>query len=160
MILRRNEAIMELGVGNTVCLRSFRKKRQWTVTICSRENWKRFKNCPCFCQTCDFAIEVSRQVKPLKHSKTKFWKNFLSVFRDWKIYPWGSRELSRENLWVTLATRPSTREQVAKIDPRTCDWGPQLDLLAIESPKQGKRDFWNFSVLKNKILSKNTFQNT
>ena len=27
-----------------------------------------------------------------------FEKNFLSVFRDWKVYPRVSRELSRENL--------------------------------------------------------------
>ena len=41
-------------------------------------------------------------------------KNFLSVFRDWKVYPRGSRELSRENLYVPLAIGPFTREQVAK----------------------------------------------
>ena len=100
-------------------------KRRWIVTKSSRENWKRFKNCPYFCQTRVFRdwseSPTSCQVKPPKHSKTKFWKNFLSVFRDWKVYPRGSRELSRENLWVTLVTGPSTREQVAKIDPQTHD---------------------------------------
>ena len=133
-------------------------ERRWIVTKSSRENWKRFKNCPCFCQTRVFRdwseSPTSRQVKPPKHSKTKFWKNFLSVFCDWKVYPRVSRELSRENLWVTLATGPSTREQVAKIDPRTRDWGLRLDLPATESPKQGKNDFWNFQILRTKYFPK------
>ena len=53
-----------------------------------------------------------------KTLKVKIMKNFLSVFRDWKVYPRGSRELSRENLCVPLATGPFTRKQVAKINPR------------------------------------------
>ena len=115
---------------------------------CSR-NWKRFKNCPYFCQTRAFRDLIespqSRQFKSPKHSRTKIWKIFLSVFRDWKVYPRVSREMSRENLWVTLATGPSTREQVAKIDLRTRDWGPRLDLPATELPKQGKNEFLKFS---------------
>ena len=55
-----------------------------------------------------------------KTLKDKIVKNFLSVFRDWKVYPRGSRELSRKNLCVTLATEPFTREQVAKINTRAC----------------------------------------
>ena len=151
---------MEFENGYTECLgrRQLREKMNSHKSL--RENWKRFKNCPYFCQTrvfCDWSESpTSRQVKPPKHSKTKFWKNFLSVFRDWKVYPWGSRELSRENLWVTLATGPSTREQVAKIDPRTHDWGPRFDLPATESPKQGKNELLKFSDFKIKILSKNT----
>ena len=54
-----------------------------------------------------------------KTLKDKILKNFLSVFRDWKVYPRGSRELSRKNLCVPLATRPFTREQVAKINTRS-----------------------------------------
>ena len=126
----------------------------------SRENWKRFKNCSCFCQTRDFRDLIksphSRQLKPPKHTRTKFWKIFLSVFRDWKVYPRVSRELSRENLWVNLATGPSTREQVAKNDQRRCDWGTRLDIPATEPPKQGKTGFLKFSDFSNKILSKNT----
>ena len=135
-------------------------ERRWTVTKVQGKNWKRFKNCPYFCQTRVFRdlreSPTSRQFKPPKHSKTKVWKNFLSVFRDWKVYPRVSREMSRENLWVTLATGPSTREQVTKNDPRRSDWGPRLDLPAIESPKQGKTGFLKFSDFSNKILSKNT----
>ena len=82
-----------------------------------------------------------------KTLKDKILKNFISVFRDWKVYPWGSRELSRENLCVTLTTGPSTREQVAKIDMRAHDCGMRLDLPATESPKQGKNVFWNFQFL-------------
>ena len=58
-----------------------------------------------------------------KTLKDKILKNFLSVFRDWKVYPRGSRELSRKNLCVLLATRPSTRKKVAKIDTRARDCG-------------------------------------
>ena len=53
-----------------------------------------------------------------KTLKDKIVKKILSVFRDWKVYPRGSRELSRENLCVTLATGPFTREQVAKFNTR------------------------------------------
>ena len=114
-------------------------ERRWTVTKVRGKNWKRFKNCPYFCQTHIFRdlreSPTSCQFKSPKHSKTKVWKNFLSVFRDWKFYPRESREMSRENLWVTLATGPSTREQVAKNDPRRRDWGSRLDLPATEPPK-------------------------
>ena len=47
--------------------------------------------------------------------KRKLWKNFLSVFRNWKFHSRESRELSRENLYVPLATGPSTREQVVNL---------------------------------------------
>ena len=40
-------------------------------------------------------------VKSPEHSRQKFWKIYLSVFRDWKFYPWESREVSHENLWVS-----------------------------------------------------------
>ena len=53
-------------------------------------------------------------------------KNILSVFRDWKVYPWGSRELSRENLCVPLVTGPFTRKQVAKINMQARGWIPRL----------------------------------
>ena len=48
-------------------------------------------------------------------AKTKILKIFLSVFRNWKFYPRGSREVSRKNLCVPLATRPSTCEKVARL---------------------------------------------
>ena len=124
------------------------------------KNWKWFKNCSYFCKTRDFRDWIksphSRQLKPPKHSRTKIWKIFLSVFRDWKVYPRVSRELSRENLWVNLATGPSTREQVAKNDQRRCDWDSRLDTPATEPRKQGKTGFLKFSDFSNKILSKNT----
>ena len=103
--------------------------------------------------------DLSRQkVANITHQNTssqKFWKNFLSVFRDWKSHLQGSRELSRENLCVPLVTGPSTREQVAKTDPRARDWGMQLVWPATESPKQDNTVFEIFSFCKNKILSKN-----
>ena len=133
-------------------------ERRWTVTKSSRENWKRFKNCSCFYKTRDFRDLIksphSRQLKPPKHSRPKIWKIFLSVFRDWKVYPRVSRELSRENLWVNLATGPSTREQVAKNDQRSSDWGSWLDIPATEQPKQGKTGF--FEIFR--FFKQNTFQ--
>ena len=160
MIWIRNEASMKFENGYTECLRRRQLRKKMNSHKSSRENWKRFKNCPYFCQTRVFRdwreSPQSRQFKPPKHSKTKVWKNFLSVFRDWKVYPQESRELSRQNLWVTLVTGPSTREQVVKNDPRRRDWGSRLDLLATESPKQGKTRFLKFSDFLNKILSKNT----
>ena len=136
-------------------------ERRWTVTNVREKTEKDLKNCSYFCQTRVFhnliKLPHSRQFKPPKHSRTKIWKIFLSVFRDWKVYSRGSRELSRENLWVTLATRPSTREKVAKIDPRTRDWGPRLDLLAIESPKQDNTVFFEiFSFWRTKYFPKTT----
>ena len=135
-------------------------ERRWTVTKVRGKTEKRFKNCSSFCKTRVFRDLIksphSRQLKPPKHSRTKIWKIFLSVFRDWKVYPRVSRELSCENLWVNLATGPSTREQVAKNDQRRCDWGSWLDIPATEPPKQGKTGFLKFSDFSNKILSKNT----
>ena len=151
---------MEFENGYTECLGRRQLREKMNSYKSSRENWKRFKNCPYFCQTRVFRnlseSPSSLQFKPPKHSKREFWKNFLSIFRDWKVYPQGSRELSRKNLWVTLATGLSTREQAAKYDPRTRDWGTWLDLPATELPKQGKNEFLKFSNFENKILSKNT----
>ena len=151
---------MEFENGYTECLGRRQLRKKMNSHKSSRENWKRFKNCPYFFQThvfCDWSESPpSRQVKPPKHSKTEFWKKFLSIFHNWKVYLRGNRELSRENLWVTLATGPSTREQVAKNDPWRHDWGSRLDLPTTESPKQGKNGFLKFSNFANKILSKNT----
>ena len=82
-----------------------------------------------------------------KTLKDKIEKKFLSVFRDWKVYPRGSRELSRENLCVPLATGPFTREQVAKINMRARDWSMRLGWPATESPKQGNTIFEIFQFL-------------
>ena len=70
-----------------------------------------------------------------KTLKDKIVKNFLSVFHDWKVYPRVSRELSRENLCVPFATRPFTREQVAKINTWARGWISWLGWPATESPK-------------------------
>ena len=102
---------------------------------------KRFKNWPSFCQTCDFRNWSESPTLAAKTLKDKIVKNFLSVFRDWKVYPWGSRELSRENLCIPLATRPFTREQVAKINTRARGWSMQLGWPATESPKQDNTVF-------------------
>ena len=133
-------------------------ERRWTVTNVRGKTEKDLKNCPYFCQTRVFRDLIespqSRQFKPPKHSRTKIWKIFLSVFRDWKVYPRVSHELSRENLWVNLATGPSTREQVAKNDQRRCDWGSRLETPATEPPKTGQN--WIFGIFR--FFKQNTFQ--
>ena len=121
---------------------------------------KRFKNWPSFCQTRVFRdwgeSPTSCQDKLSKHLKKKLWKNFLSVFRDSKVYSRVSCELSRENFCVPLAIGPFTREQVAKINTRARGWSMWLGRPATESPKQGNTVFEIFQFCKNKILSKNT----
>ena len=44
---------------------------------------------------------ASRQGQSLEHLRKKFWKIYLSVFRDWKFYSWESREVCRKNFWVS-----------------------------------------------------------
>ena len=144
---RRNDAEMEFEE----CLGQFqlRKKlgRQWIVTKIRWKNLKSYKKCLRNAKYAFFATETSHQGKPPKHSKTKLWKKFLSVFRDWKVYPRGSRELSRENLCVPLTIGPFTHEQVAKINTRACGCSMRLGWLVIESPKQGNTIFEIFQFL-------------
>ena len=108
---------------------------------------KRFKNWHSFCQTRifhDWSESLGLDAKTLKD---KIVKKFLSVFCYWKVYPRGSRELSRENLCVTLATGPFTREQFAKINTWARGWISRLGWLAIESPKQDNTVFKIFWFL-------------
>ena len=160
MIWIRNEAPMKFENGYTECLGRRQLRKKMNNHKSSRENWKRFKNCPYFCQTRVFRdwreSPQNRQFKPPKHSKIKVWKIFLIVFRDWRVYLRESRKLSCQNLWVTFATGPSTREQVAKNDLRKRDWGSRLDMPATKPPNQGKTGFLKFSDFSSKILSKNT----
>ena len=61
-------------------------------------------------QTHDFhdwvKLRASCQSQLPEHSRHKFWKNFLSVFCDWKFYSRGSRKISRKNLWVPSRLEP------------------------------------------------------
>ena len=85
-----------------------------------REKWKEFENDLEnnleYAKHAIFATEPS-SVKVAKTSREKpknqKFENFLSVFRDWKVYLRESCTVSRENLCVPLMTRPSTHEQVA-----------------------------------------------
>ena len=150
-IWRWKNAEMEFVESDTECLGEFQLReewgRQWTVTKSRGKNWKSFKNCLWNAKHAFFVIETSRQGKPPKHSKSKLWKNFLSVFRDWKVYSRGSRELSHENLCVPLAIGPFTREQVAKNNPRARGCSMRLGWPATESPKQGNTVFEIFQFL-------------
>ena len=90
-----------------------------------------------------------------KTLKVKIVKNFLSVFRDWKVYPRWSCKLSRENLCVPLAIGPFTCEQVHKDNTWARSCSMRLGWPATKSPKQGNTIFWNFSVfVKTKYFPK------
>ena len=82
-----------------------------------------------------------------KTLKDKIVKNFLSDFRNWKVYLRGIRELNPENLCVSLTIGPITREQVAKIDTRARGWSMRLGWPATELPKQGNTVFEIFQFL-------------
>ena len=127
----------------------FSSERKWIVIKGSREKWKDLKIDPVFAKHAFFATEVShQQVARSSHEKLKdkIVKISLSIFHNWKVYPWGSRELSRENLYVPLATGPFTHEQVAKLNTRARGWSIRLGWLVTNSPKQDNTVFWNFSV--------------
>ena len=104
--------------------------------------------------------ETSRQsvarVTRQNTSSQKIWKkkNLLSVFRNWKSFSRGSRELSRKNLYVSLATGPFTREQIPKTNPRARGCSMRLGWPTTELPKQGNIVFEIFQFL----LKQNTFQ--
>ena len=128
----------------------FSWERKWIVIKSSRENWKGLKTDPVFSKHAFFATEVScQQVARSSHQNTqrKNCENFLSVFHNWKVYPRGSRELSRENLCVPFATGPLTREQVAKNNMRAHNYNMRLGWPATESPKQGNTIFEIFQFL-------------
>ena len=150
-IWRWKNAEMEFVENDMECLGEFQLRekwrRQWSVTKSRGKNWKSFKNCLWNAKHTFFATVTSRQGKPPKHSKSQLWKKFLSVFCGWKVYPRGSCELSRKNLCVPLATRPFTREQVAKNNSRARDCSMRLGRLATESPKQDNTVFENFQFL-------------
>ena len=135
-------------------------ERRWTITNVREKTEKNLKTAPISTKHAFFVTWSSRYtVASSSYQNTrgqKFETIFLSVFCDWKVYPRVSRELRRENLWVNLATGPSTREQVAKNDSRRRDWGSRLDIPATEPTKQGKTGFLKYSDFSNKILSKNT----
>ena len=58
---------------------------------------------------------AKKSLRPVARDlKQKFWK-FFCVFRDWKFYPRGSRDISRENLYVPFVAKPSTRKQVTRL---------------------------------------------
>ena len=123
---RRNDAKMEIEMCDTKCLRQIQLRekwgRQWTIT----------------------------KIRGKTEKGIKLWKivkNFLCVFCDWKVYPRGSRKLSRENICVPLVTGPFTREQVAKINTRARGWSMRLGWPATKSPKQGNTVFEIFQFL-------------
>ena len=103
------------------------------------KNWKRFKNCPYFCQTRVFRdlneSPTKSQVKLPKHTKTKVWKKFSKCFsrleslparesraeprkslsnpRDWTFHSQTSLQIWPANTRLRLATW-LTRDWVAK----------------------------------------------
>ena len=78
--------------------------RQWTITKVQGKNWKFLKSIQKaqntrFSRLYHVAYKSPRQVA--RHLRQNFWKIFLSIFRDWKFHPQGSREGSCKNFWVS-----------------------------------------------------------
>ena len=134
--------------------------RQWIVTKSSRENWKRFKNSPYFCQNARFSwLKWVANKSPSQAAKTlkdKIVKKFSKCFSRLKGLP--AREsraeprksLSNPRDW-TFHSRTSHQKWPANMRLRlatwlTCDW----------AAKTGQN--WVFEIFRflNKILSKNT----
>ena len=115
----RNEAKCKFVWERHGEFESFSEKEEDEQSEMFEGKLKRFKNWPILCKTRDFRDWIksrsSHQGQPPEHLKENFWKNFLSVFRDWKFHSRESRELSHENLYVPLATGPSTREQITNL---------------------------------------------
>ena len=124
---RRNDAKMEIEMCDTECLGQIQLRekwgRQWTVKKIRGKILKKKKLKTLF-ETQNTRVSRLKWVAnkspglAAKTLKDKIVKKFLSVFRNWKVYPRRSCELSRENLCVPLATGRFTREQVVKINTR------------------------------------------
>ena len=161
---RRNDAKMEIEMCDTECLGQIQLRekwgRQWTVTkIRGKILKKKIKKTLFETQNTRFSrlkwIANKSPGLAAKSLKDKIVKKFLSVFRDWKVYPRGSCELSHENLYVPLTTGPFTRKQVAKINTWACGCSMRLGWPATESPKQGNTIFENFQFfVKTKYFPK------
>ena len=94
-IWRWKSAKMEFVESDTECLGEFQLREKVNRHKKFEGKLKRFlKTSPLFAKHVFFATRVSRQGKPPKHSNSKLWKKFLSVFCDWKVYSRGSRKLS------------------------------------------------------------------
>ena len=141
MILRRNEATMEFENGYTECLGRRQLREKMNSHKSSRENWKRFKNCPYFCQTRVFRdwreSPQSRQFKPPKHSKIKVWKKISKCFsrleglpaRESRAEP--PKSLSNPRDW-TFHSRTSCQKWLVK--------------TRLSRQNRAKKDFWNFQI--------------
>ena len=93
---------------NTVSMWERRTKKTISSKRCSKENWKVLKiilkaQNMHFSQLNQVANKsLSQATKHLRDKIfEKFLKNFLSVFRDWKVHPQGSYKGSRENFCIT-----------------------------------------------------------
>ena len=111
---------------------------------------KRFlKTDPLFAKHAFFATSVSRQQVARvsrQNTQSQNYEKFSKCFSR-KVYPRVSRELSRENLCVPLATRPFTREQVTKTNPWARSCSMRLGWPATELPKQSNTVFEIFQFL-------------
>ena len=158
MILRRNEVPMKFENGYLECLGRRQLRKKMNSHKSSRENWKKFKNCPYFCQTRVFRdwseSPPSCQVKPPKHSKTEFWKKISKCFsrlegllaRESRAEP--RKSLSNPRDW-TFHSRTSCQKWPANTRLRPATWLTR-DWVA----KTGQR--WIFEIFK--FWEQNTVQ--
>ena len=117
---------MNVFESDMVSLRESWKDKTMNSWKCSRENPNILKNWPNSAKHAIFAPGLCRE-QVARTLKTKILKNFLSVFCNWKFYPRGSREVSRENFCVP----------------------PQLDHLPVnKSPDWAARNIKNLNFEK------------
>ena len=102
-------------------------RRQWTVKNV-RGKTKKFSKLSLKCKTCVFwdwtKLRTSRQVKLRNTLETKFLKNFLSVFCDWKAHPRRSCEGGRENFYITSQLELPLANKLPNRVART--WKPKI----------------------------------
>ena len=147
-----------LGMGARSVWEGDSLERRWTVTKVRGKNWKRFKNCPYFCQTRVFRdwseSPQSCQFKPPKHSKTQVWKKVSKCFSRLEGLPASEsraepqKSLSNPRDW-TFPSRTSRQKWPAKKRLRLATWHTR-DWVA----KTGQN--WIFEIFR--FFKQNTFQ--
>ena len=152
MILRRNEAPIKFENGYTECLGKRQLRKKMNSYKSSRENWKRFKNCPYFCQTrvfCDWSESPTKSPGQVaKTLKDRILENFSKCFLRLEGLP---ARKSRAEPWKYLSnphykSPKMTREHATE----ACD----LTYPRPSRQNRAKMDFWNFQIFSTKYFPK------
>ena len=141
--------------SDTVSLRVFQVRKEMNSQKCSRENWKGFKNCLICAKHTFFTTESSR-VQVARASRQHTWKKTFEkiskCFSRLKVPLTRESRTEPRKFCVPLATRPSTREQVANLSREKHEtpifeknfksFSRLKHLSANESPVSRKKSLW------------------